>query len=442
MLALITFLGGLSAATAMVIVDCVALAIMISNDLVLPIFLSGVCDHAPATRRRRCCSAVRASRSSSSCCSAYLYYREAPPTRASPRSACCPSPPSPRFAPAFVGGLVWRRQRARRDRRAHRPASRSGPTLLLPSPPPGPDVGPRSGEGPLGIAVLRPQRCSAPIRRAADHGVMWSLALNTLLFVLGSLSRGAAEAMERIQAAMFVRQNPMPARAGWPRRGHRRRPRRRSPAISAASARSAPSRPSSAAGTTPSSPTRQSGRHRHCSFAEQLLASAIGSASSRLVLSLLLRKRTVRPRPALHLLDDAEALSVQPRHPADRARPGGEGIAVFDHDLPDLLEPAASAIFSTCPRIGDRRAAGRHRCECCAQGLPRPAISRTLVQDRVHRYAARQPFMERFAAAGGSSRCAPTRCPTAASSPTSPTSRRAVEVAEALERRVASAPPS
>ena len=38
-LALMAFIGGLSAATAMVIVASVALAIMVSNDLVMPIIL-------------------------------------------------------------------------------------------------------------------------------------------------------------------------------------------------------------------------------------------------------------------------------------------------------------------------------------------------------------------------------------------------------------------
>src|SRR5690606_30776301 len=41
--------------------------------------------------------------------------------------------------------------------------------------------------------------------------------------------------------------------------------------------------------------------------AEHLLASAIGAASSRLVLSLVLRKRAVSRRAALKLLDDANA---------------------------------------------------------------------------------------------------------------------------------------
>src|SRR4029079_9841569 len=42
-------------------------------------------------------------------------------------------------------------------------------------------------------------------------------------------------------------------------------------------------------------------------YAEHILASALGGASSRLVLSLLLRKRTVSTKAALKLLDDANA---------------------------------------------------------------------------------------------------------------------------------------
>ena len=37
---LIAFIGGLSAATAMVIVESVALAIMVSNDIVMPLMLN------------------------------------------------------------------------------------------------------------------------------------------------------------------------------------------------------------------------------------------------------------------------------------------------------------------------------------------------------------------------------------------------------------------
>jgi Na+/proline symporter len=46
LLSIAVFVGGLSAATAMVIVECVALSIMVSNDIVLPMVLQG----SPAAR--------------------------------------------------------------------------------------------------------------------------------------------------------------------------------------------------------------------------------------------------------------------------------------------------------------------------------------------------------------------------------------------------------
>src|SRR5207302_11495233 len=69
-------------------------------------------------------------------------------------------------------------------------------------------------------------------------------------------------------------------------------------------------------------------------YAEHQLASAIGAASSRLVLSLLLRKRTVSTKAALKLLDDANAAIHYNREilqtALDHVR---QGIAVFDKDL-------------------------------------------------------------------------------------------------------------
>ena len=69
-------------------------------------------------------------------------------------------------------------------------------------------------------------------------------------------------------------------------------------------------------------------------YAEHLLASGIGAASSRLVLSLLLRKRTVSTQAALKLLDDANAAIHYNREvlqtALDQVR---QGIAVFDNEL-------------------------------------------------------------------------------------------------------------
>src|SRR4029453_8218214 len=69
-------------------------------------------------------------------------------------------------------------------------------------------------------------------------------------------------------------------------------------------------------------------------YAEHQLASAIGAASSRLVLSLLLRKRTVSTQAALKLLDDANAAIHYNREilqtALDHVR---QGIAVYDKEM-------------------------------------------------------------------------------------------------------------
>ena len=69
-------------------------------------------------------------------------------------------------------------------------------------------------------------------------------------------------------------------------------------------------------------------------FTEHLLASAIGAASSRLVLSLLLRRRDAGSQSALRLLDDAsEALQYNRdllQSALDQVR---HGLSVFDKDM-------------------------------------------------------------------------------------------------------------
>ena len=68
--------------------------------------------------------------------------------------------------------------------------------------------------------------------------------------------------------------------------------------------------------------------------AEHLLASAIGGSSSRLVMSLLFRRRAMSGKSALKLIDDAAAALQSNRdllqHALDHAR---QGITVFDRNL-------------------------------------------------------------------------------------------------------------
>src|SRR4029079_2049580 len=68
-------------------------------------------------------------------------------------------------------------------------------------------------------------------------------------------------------------------------------------------------------------------------FAEHLLASAVGTASSRLVMGLLLERHSKNPRGAMKLLDDASAAIQYNRDLLQSAIDNvGQGIAVFDHE--------------------------------------------------------------------------------------------------------------
>ena len=135
-------------------------------------------------------------------------------------------------------------------------------------------------------------------------------------------------------------------------------------------------------------------------FAEHLLASAIGAASSRLVLSLLLRRRNLSTEAALQLLDDASAAIQYNRDllqtALDNAR---QGISVFDRDL--RLRPGTrpSASSRTCRPTLVRVGIGldeivRHN---AARGAYGPATTTSWSAERLQRFVnAFEPFQTRL----------------------------------------------
>ena len=86
--------------------------------------------------------------------------------------------------------------------------------------------------------------------------------------------------------------------------------------------------------------------------AEHLIASSIGAASSRLVMSLLLRKRTVSARAALKLLDDSHAALHFNREMLQTAlNHVRQGIAVFNTDLQLICSNRNSPDLSLPPFV-------------------------------------------------------------------------------------------
>ncbi len=206
-LTLLVFIGGLSAATGMVIVETIALSTMICNSLVMPLLLRlrplNLQDRADLSgivlfvRRAGIVGVLLLG---------YAYFRLAGEAYALVSIGLISFAAVAQFAPAVLGGLYWRG------------ATRTGAawglsagfavwvyTLLLPS-------FARSGwlplsfieHGPAGIALLKPLALFG-LTGLDDitHCLFWSLLVNAGLFIGLSLL-GNPSVAERIEARRFV----------------------------------------------------------------------------------------------------------------------------------------------------------------------------------------------------------------------------------------------
>ncbi|MFA7666234.1 MAG: sensor histidine kinase [Burkholderiaceae bacterium] len=205
--ALLSFLGGFSAATSMVIVACIALSTMISNHIVMPLAmrLRWVSRSASGEIRRF----LLVSRRISICVMlglGFAYFRLGGDSEALASIGLIAFAGAAQVLPCLIGGLFWRQ--------ANTAGAFAGLlagtvlwayTLFLPSF--GGDlVVSRQvlDQGLFGIALLRPQALFG--MTGVDplvHAIFWSLSVNTLLFVVVSLCR-EPHPLERLQSALFV----------------------------------------------------------------------------------------------------------------------------------------------------------------------------------------------------------------------------------------------
>ena len=331
------FLGGLSAGTAMVIVECVALSVMVSNDIVVPLVLQRG-PHPKAGERDFGDFVLKVRRFAifAIMVMAYFYYRALGNTQLAAIGLLSFAAIA-QLAPAFFGGLFWRRATAR--------GAIGGMliggavwvyTLFLPSFMDGSTAGLLMLQhGPFGIEALRPQALFGADLPPLLHGVLWSLSLNVLAYVVLSLARQPSS-IERLQADLFVPNALAPMTPTF---------RRWRTTVTVQDIQSTvaqylgPDRARhsfEAFATThnvllePSAPAD----FELLQHSEHLIASSIGAASSRLVMSLLLRKRTVSAKAALKLLDDSHAALHFNREILQTAlNHVRQGIAVFDPDL-------------------------------------------------------------------------------------------------------------
>jgi signal transduction histidine kinase len=337
-LAVFVMIGGLSAATAMVIVACVALSIMISNHLAMPLMLR-------VSRMRRRIEAgdpgslilvIRRVAIVAMLAMGYAYFHYSAEA-ALAAIGLLSFAAIAQIAPAFFGGLFWRRATARGAMAGLIVGvSLWAYTLLLPSLAiDSESIADIVRYGPLGLRALKPTALFGVEWGQLVHGVVWSLSANILAFVGFSLARHPTP-IERLQAAAFVGADPG-ALGQTMRLGGAR--------VTVSELEGAVGRYLGAEHTRRSfqdfmtsrgsklEPADEADVHLF-RFAEHLLASAIGASSSRLVLSLLLRRRNLSREAALKLIDDASATLQYNRdllqHALDFAR---QGITVFDKDL-------------------------------------------------------------------------------------------------------------
>ncbi|MGC9371292.1 MAG: ATP-binding protein [Paracoccaceae bacterium] len=206
-LAALAFLGGFSSATSMVIVAAIALSTMVSNHIVMPLWLQW--KEAGATVSgdvRKIVLRARRISIAGILVLGYLYFRLTGGSEVLAAIGLVSFAGVAQVLPALLGGIFWRG------------ATRNGAaaglilgfatwayTLFLPSFGPGVAISAEMlANGPFGIDWLRPQALFGVTGLdPVVHAVFWSITLNTIAFFGVSLW-GFPTPMERLQGAQFV----------------------------------------------------------------------------------------------------------------------------------------------------------------------------------------------------------------------------------------------
>ena len=316
-LALFVFIGGLSAATGMVIVETIALSTMVCNDLAMPWLLRfpryGL---AGGGDLPRVLLGVRRLAIALILLLGYLYYRAAGEAYALVGIGLISFAAVAQFAPAIFGGMYWRQ------------AGKSGAvaglvggfavwfyTLLLPS-------FARSGwiaadfvnVGPFAIAALKAQALfGLSGLDEVSHALFWSLLVNIALYIGFSLVHRPG-AVEAAQAERFVGAGTAGEALARPWRGQASA----AELVQLLERFLGPER----AGLSLAAYDRQQGgsewRRRPADaafvrFAEDQLAGAIGSASARVMVASVVQEEAVGLEEVLDILDEASQVRAYSR---------------------------------------------------------------------------------------------------------------------------------
>ncbi len=323
-LALLVFIGGLSAGTGMVIVETIALSTMVCNDLVMPLLLR---HQRLALEESKDLSglllSIRRGAIVVILLLGYFYFRLAGEAYALVAIGLISFAAVAQFAPAMIGGMYWRG-----GTRGGALAGLSGGflvwayTLLLPS-------FAKSGwlpadfltQGLFGVELLRPQQLFGLTGiDEISHCLFWSFLANIGAYVGVSLLRPPMVA-EATQATVFVDALKESGPVGavlWRGRakvsdlqelvGRFLGPLKAETAFAAFSRRHGDSGHQLEADA------------RLVQFAESLLAGAIGSASARVMVASVAKEEPLSIDEVMHILDEASQLRTYSRELERKSR--------------------------------------------------------------------------------------------------------------------------
>ncbi|WP_299849374.1 sensor histidine kinase [uncultured Roseovarius sp.] len=218
-LAILSFLGGFSSATSMVIVAAIALSTMVSNHIVMPIWLNMTGGNAVMSGDvRQVALLARRLSIAGVVLLGYLYFRISGGGTALAKIGLVSFAGVAQFLPALLGGLFWRG--------ATRAGAMAGLvigslvwlySLFLPSFGTGTILSDAiMHDGLWGLSWLRPQALfGSEGMDPLVHAVMWSMLLNTAGFITVSLL-SFPKPIERLQGAQFVNvYDHSPTTGGW-----------------------------------------------------------------------------------------------------------------------------------------------------------------------------------------------------------------------------------
>lgn len=324
-IATLAFIGGMSAATGMVIVETIALSTMVCNDLVMPLLLRFAGARLAESRDlSRLLLGIRRGAIVGIMLLGYLYFYLAGEAYALVAIGLISFSAVAQFAPAIIGGMFWKH--------ANRLGAICGLaagfavwvyTLLLPS-------FAKSGwlpitflsQGAWGIELLKPQALfGLQGLDEISHCLFWSMLFNVGLYVALSLMR-RPDAAERSQAMLFVDASTQSRVSGsrfWRGSaslhdllallGRFLGPERATEALT-----------SYARGRGLNSLDALPADGDTVHHAESLLTGAIGSASARVMIASVVDEEPLGIDEVMHIIDEASQVLAYSRQLEEKSR--------------------------------------------------------------------------------------------------------------------------